>query len=147
MKKYFLIFALALYIFSCSTNSTTEPEVISELQNTEWALSFAVQNGNIIFPPDNIPYTIQFADTAQTVSGSVSCNGFYGHYSTDGSRSLRIENLATTLAFCVDDPVGPHFLNILEMAKTYLIEGNQLSLLHEINDNALVFEAIEKATE
>jgi hypothetical protein len=79
--------------------------------------------------PDDIrEMTIEFrADNI--VVGMSSCNAFVGYYSITNENSLHIDNIGTTLIYCIDDTVRyweKKYYYSLENAISYDITGNRL---------------------
>lgn len=109
-------------VFSGSTNP---------LAKTTWDIN-GYNNGKqaVVSPIINTNPNINFSDDG-TVSGSTGCNTFTGVYSID-SKSITISKLASTQRECFE-PEGimkqeTSILEYLEKAKTWNLQGNQLSL-------------------
>jgi heat shock protein HslJ len=84
--------------------------------------------------------TATFAD--DKVSGSGGCNTFSGSATTDGS-DISIGPLASTMMACTDEAKSTQeqqYLQALELANTFEVVGDRLSLFREDGGYAAVFE-------
>jgi heat shock protein HslJ len=93
----------------------------------------SVYTGNAISSPvEGSTLTLEFA--RGRVSGNSGCNTFEGPFDVRGSSTIRIGPLASTLRACADPAVDTQeqqFLAALELARTYQVTGNQLTLFRE----------------
>ncbi|GMU80060.1 MAG: hypothetical protein AMXMBFR46_28470 [Acidimicrobiia bacterium] len=83
--------------------------------------------------------TARFEDG--TVSGSTGCNEYSGSYEVDG-RSITIGPLRTTRRACVDAAAGKQesdYLAALELARSFSLDGSNLTLLREGGTIAVVY--------
>lgn len=75
--------------------------------------------------------TLEFGDDGR-VSGSAGCNRFGGGYTVDGE-AISFSQLFSTRMFCPQDGIMDQeiaFLNALEAASSFAIEGNQLIITY-----------------
>ena len=76
-------------------------------------------------------YRLVFNTQDSTASGRGDCNSFMSRYSLDGNKRLKINHIAITRAMCANDKMERDYLNMLEQADGYSIDGKLLMLLHE----------------
>jgi heat shock protein HslJ len=84
--------------------------------------------------------TAAFAD--DKVSGNGGCNSFSGSATTNGS-DITIGPLASTMMACTDEAKSTQeqqYTQALELAKTFEVAGDRLSLFREDGGYAAVFE-------
>jgi heat shock protein HslJ len=82
------------------------------------------------------------AFTADAVSGNGGCNTFSGGVKVDGT-NITIGPLASTMMACTDAAVGTQeqqYLHALELAKTFEVVGDRLSLFRDDGGYAVTFE-------
>jgi len=78
--------------------------------------------------------TLSLEFTAKEASGDGGCNTFSGAYEVRGTDAIAIGPLASTLRACADAAIGTQeqqYLAALELAKTYQVTGNQLTLFRD----------------
>jgi heat shock protein HslJ len=92
-----------------------------------------VYTGNAISSPvPGSTLTLDFA--ADTASGNSGCNMFTGPFTVSGTDAITIGPLASTLRACADAAVGnqeQQYLAALDLAKTYRVTGDQLTLFRD----------------
>ena len=132
---YALIVVMTCGMYSCKSNQkkaqsdTVEagaPE--NALVDTHWRLIEIM--GNPVTFPESAPKEafIQFRADG-TVSGSLGCNNFFGEY-TVNPEALRISfsKLGNTSMMCINMDVETEFLQVLNTADNYNLNGDQLVL-------------------
>ena len=124
MKRISLIYVLfsLVLIFNCflTEQEENEPEE-KTLQNTRWILESFDIDGNIVKPPKDQFYTIQFKEDG-TVSGKNDCNDFFANYLIPSNDLLRLEQLVTTKKGCGgDQSISDKYIQGLGDAKLYKI--------------------------
>jgi len=78
--------------------------------------------------------TLTLVFTATEVSGDSGCNTYSGPFETSGTDAITLGPLASTLRACADPAIGTQeqqYLAALELAKTYQVTGNELTLFRE----------------
>jgi heat shock protein HslJ len=82
------------------------------------------------------------AFTADAVSGNGGCNSFNGGVKVDGTK-ITIGPLASTMKACADPAVDAQeqqYLHALELAETFEVAGDRLSLFRDDGGYAVTFE-------
>lgn len=85
--------------------------------------------------------TLEFADGR--ASGNTGCNTFSGDFTTAGADRIKIGPLATTRRACIDPAVSTQeqqYTAALELAETYQVTGDQLTLFRPGGTIAATFE-------
>ena len=142
MKRITLIYLLffLVLIINCflTEQEENEPEE-KNLQNTLWTLKSFDLDGNIVKPPTDQLYTIQFKDDS-TVSGKNDCNDFYANYLITSDDSLRLEQLVTTEKGCGgDQSISNKYIQALGDAKSYKIHKNRLYIYYGDNSELIFY--------
>jgi len=78
--------------------------------------------------------TLTLAFTATEVSGDSGCNPYSGPFETSGADAITLGPFASTLRACADPAVDTQeqqYLAALELAKTYQVTDNQLTLFRD----------------
>lgn len=110
-----------------------------ELLNTLWTLETFYSDGNIVSPPEDQVYTIQFKKDS-TVSGKNDCNDFYANYLIASDDSLRLEQLVTTEIGCGgDQSFSDEYIQGLRDAKSYSIRKNYLYIYYGDNSRLIFY--------
>jgi len=136
MKKILLLtIMLAILLASCGLLG--KPEALS-LSGTKWRL--VSYGGKSPLPGKDM--TAIFEDKG--VTGSASCNQYFGNYRIKGGQ-ISLEGLSWTEMACLD-PAGimeqeQTVMAMLSDAASYLIQGNRLEISTS-NGKSLVFEKI-----
>ena len=96
----------------------------AELKNTvwRWQESDAPMGKTTIDKPEN--YQLEFMADGK-LSVKADCNGGGGSYTTEGG-NISFVRIFTTKIFCGEKSLDNRFLQNLESARTYRIEGNSL---------------------
>jgi heat shock protein HslJ len=118
-----------------STGENTENQSsgnAATLNNTVWRWESAEnsQDKTTIDKPEN--YQLEFMPDGK-LGLKADCNGGGGSYKADGNK-LTISEIFTTKMFCGEKSLDQRFLQGLERARTFRIEGNAL-LLEGAGDN------------
>lgn len=133
--KFLLLLFLLLLISNCK-NSTTEVDT-QELIGTLWELEAFEIDSELIVPPKNQIYYIQFrADS--TLIGQSDCNEIFGYYKVN-SNYIEIDSLFTTKKGCGEDSMGSIYFEALYFAKSFKIDKNQLTIYYK-TDSKLIFK-------
>jgi heat shock protein HslJ len=106
----------------------------------DWNVTSFFTGTAISSPTGSQPLTAKFA--ADTASGNSGCNSFNGPAKVDGT-SIAIGPLASTLMACADpavDQQAQQYTAALELAKTFEVVGDRLSLYRADGGYAAIFE-------
>ena len=127
------LMTLALLLVGCSPSPADSPA----LEGTRWAL--VTLEGE---PP--LTGTAPSAEfSADQISGSASCNHYFGTYAVSGN-DITITGVARTEMYCTD-PEGvmdqeEAFVAALTSAASYRLSGTRLELLDATGSVILAFE-------
>ena len=134
-----MLFFLVL-LFNCFLTEQEENELEEKkLQNTLWTLESFDIDGNIIKPPKDKFYTIQFKDNS-TVSGKCDCNDFYANYVITSDDSLRMEQFVITYMGCGgDQSISGKYVQGVREVKSYKIHKNYLYLYYGDNSKLIFY--------
>ena len=129
---------LGLIATSCAV---LNPAGTNELNGTNWKLLYIRKSA----PIASRPITISFEDGQ--VHGSSGCNSYFGEYKINGNE-ISFGPLAATEMACMD-PDGimqqeQEYLTFLSDVVTYAIEGNQLILKKEVQDQLTFQKSINE---
>jgi len=115
-----------------SCKSSTEPKAMDFLK-TLWTLESFDIEGNIVKPPKDQVYTIQFKEDS-SVSGKNDCNDLFANYLITSDDSLKLERLVTTKKGCGgDQSISDKYIHGLHYAKSYEIHKNRLTIYYGTN--------------
>ena len=95
------------------------------LQGTEWHL-MRMMGQDLTIDSDQFVFTF----TADGEFAGVGvCNRIFGAYKSTDSRALKSENIASTRRMCPDANLETQFVEILDRATHYEVDGNILMIL------------------
>jgi heat shock protein HslJ len=97
-----------------------------------WEVTGLYTGNAISSPVAGSTLTLKFAGS--TASGDGGCNTFTGPVKVTGSDQIALGPFAATLRACADPAIGTQeqqYLAALELAKTYQVTGNQLTLFRD----------------
>lgn len=110
-----------------------------------WTLTeMAVQDGSAVMNVFSAPITLSFF-TEGTMAGNGGCNNYQGTYTITGAElpfgnEIIIGPIASTAMYCVStSDTETTYLQILQNARTYALEGGQTLSLRDEPGNVLVF--------
>lgn len=95
------------------------------LQGTEWHLMRLMGKDLAL---DNDKFVFTFSADGE-FAGTGACNRIFGAYKSNDSRALSFENLASTRRMCPDANLETQFVEILDRATHYEVDGNILMIL------------------
>ena len=95
------------------------------LVGTEWQLK-RLMGRDYTF--DKGIFTFTFNDKGE-VAGKGACNRFFGSYTTSKTGALTISGIGSTRMACPDMATETAFIELLERATHYEIDGNMLLIL------------------
>jgi heat shock protein HslJ len=106
----------------------------------DWNVTSFSTGTAITSPTGDQPLTATF--TSDAVSGNSGCNNFNGPAEVDGT-SITIGPLASTMMACADpavDQQAQQYTHALELAKSFEVVGNRLSLFRADGGYAVILE-------
>jgi heat shock protein HslJ len=106
----------------------------------DWNVTSFYTGTAISSPTGGQPLTAKF--TADSVGGNSGCNNFSGPAKVDGT-SIAIGPLASTMMACADpavDQQAQQYTAALELAKSFEVVGDRLSLFRADGGYAAIFE-------
>jgi heat shock protein HslJ len=119
----FVLCLIPAILSACTTNSSG-----GSLTGVPWLLTSATFNGqstnNVISEPDK--YTVTF-QTNGTANVKADCNSASLTYTTNGSQ-LTIKAGPMTLVYCGSGSLSNEFVQALEQATTYSVQGGTLTI-------------------
>ena len=95
------------------------------LQGTEWHLMRLMGKDLAL---DNDKFVFTFTADGE-FAGVGACNRIFGAYKSTDSRALKFENIASTRRMCPDANLETQFVEILDRATHYEVDGNILMIL------------------
>lgn len=121
---------MSVAILSCGTSSNMNGSK-SLLTNKYWKLTEL--NGKVVTtdPSSSREAHIIFQDTATRVGGNAGCNQFGGSYTLPGNNRIQFSQMFSTKMYCEKMmETETAFLNMLEKATSYSLDGDSVLLLH-----------------
>ena len=114
---------------------------LNQVLDQEWILELITENGQGKKPVADTEVTLRFS--AEKLTGSAGCNGYFASYQTGDDRQLSITDIASTEMWCLQ-PEGimeqeTKFLQWLNKANSYRINDDQLTLYGNDQEQKLVF--------
>jgi heat shock protein HslJ len=98
-----------------------------------WDVTSFYTGSAVTSPATGSTLTLEFT-TGGKASGNGGCNSFSGDYTLSGLDGIRFGPLASTLKACADpalDTQEQQYLAALELARTYQVTGNMLTLFRD----------------
>ncbi len=138
-----VVAGLAALTAGCCNCRSYQKKTRRPLVGTEWQL---IQLGGETIQPREGSFTITLSAENGQLSGVGACNRLSGTYKSDEKRSLKIGPLAATRMACPDLKREQAFIEALESATHYDMDGPMLLILSD-GELRAVFQAIpEQAT-
>ena len=132
-----VVAGLAALTAGCCNCRSYQKKTRRPLVGTEWQL---VQLGGETIQPREGSFTITLSAEKGQISGVGACNRISGTYKSDEKRSLRIGPLAATRMACPDLEREQAFIEALESATHYDMDGPMLLILAD-GELRAVFQA------
>ena len=133
-----VIAGLAALMAGCCHCRSYQKKTRRPLVGTEWQL---IQLGGETIQPQEGSFTITLSAENGQLSGVGACNRLSGTYRSDEKRSLRIGPLAATRMACPDLKREQAFIEALESATHYDMDGPMLLILSN-GELRAVFQAL-----
>lgn len=86
---------------------------------------------------------IMFSNESDKVYGKGGCNNFNGTYQLKTGNQIKLSKIATTLMACANMEDESQFIEVLEMADNYSLNGKKMTLNKARMAPLAVFEVIE----
>jgi len=131
MTKKLLYLSVALLVVSTlGMNACVGGASKVKLEDAVWKLESYGEPDQLKSVLQGTEVTVEFVNAEGEVRGSGGCNSYSGSYEIDGSNLSIIPPLMSTAMSC-SDPIDSQeyaFLQMLEAAETYTIDGQQLTI-------------------
>lgn len=140
LKTILVVALTAILMGACCPCKKYQKKYGRPLQQTEW--SMIQMDGRSFVAGDN--YTIVFGDDGR-LSGVGDCNRLMGSYVAEtGSGMMKINNIASTRAFCPNQAQETAFVTMLSSVDSYSLDGPKMMLFKD-SELVAVFEAKKEA--
>ena len=133
-----VVAGLAALMAGCCHCRSYQKKTRRPLVGTEWQL---IQLGGETIQPREGCFTVTLSAENGQLSGVGACNRLSGTYRSDEKRSLRIGPLAATRMACPDLKREQAFIEALESATHYDMDGPMLLILSD-GELRAVFQAL-----
>ncbi len=142
MRNIYFSLGVTLALATLAACASSEITSSNELSDKIWILTELEGNPLVTGSSVSAIFT-----QGGKLSGSAGCNRYLGSYEVSGSRISIDSTLATTMMMCESSLMSQEtdYLKALQDAQSYLINGEQLSLLDENNKVIAVFHAQSQA--
>ncbi|MBE9512969.1 MAG: META domain-containing protein [Chloroflexi bacterium] len=102
----------------------------AKLEDAVWKLESYGEPNQLESVLQGTELTVEFVNAEGEVRGSGGCNSYSGSYEVNGSKLSIIPPLMSTMMSCSDpiDSQEYEFLQTLEAAESYKIDGQQLTI-------------------
>lgn len=128
--KFILLIILLLFLNGCK-DTATDAET-KELLNTLWTLESFETDGEVIVPPEDQIYNIQFfADS--TMKGQSDCNEIVGEYIIFNNNQMEILEFRTTEIYCGSDMLNDNYTVAIKEVNSFVFNGKMLILYSSQN--------------
>jgi heat shock protein HslJ len=115
------------------------PAVPAQLAGNWIVTSMGIQDGGAVIKPASSDITLSFSADG-TIAGNGGCNNYNGQYTLTGvttsiGNGISVGPLTSTKMFCQQySDQETTYLNILQKAAAYNVDGNQLSITATTGD-------------
>ena len=125
-RTLLLVAAAGLLLAAVPATASGASSARPPLRGTNWVLT---DRASIGVPLGDVAVNAVFA--AGHVSGTSGCNGFSASFETSGTDRITIGPIASTLRGCDSSDQEQQYFAALDLAKTYQVTGNQLTLFRD----------------
>lgn len=108
------------------------------LSRSRWRLNVVVYLGRSYSVLPGEIYTVHF-DTRGSLAGRADCNDYDGSYNMTLLGGIRIDDLYVTDGYCGRDSLQDFFLDGLDHARSYEVQGETLTIRSRGDDYVLYF--------
>ena len=133
-----VVTVLSILMVGCCHCRSYQKKTRRPLVGTEWQL---IQLGGETIQPQEGSFTVTLSADNGQITGVGACNRLSGPYKSDEKRSLKIGPLASTRMACPDLKREQAFIQALESATHYDMDGPMLLILSN-GELRAVFQAI-----
>lgn len=121
-----VVTVLSILMVGCCHCRSYQKKTRRPLVGTEWQL---IQLGGETIQPQEGSFTVTLSADNGQITGVGACNRLSGPYKSDEKRSLKIGPLASTRMACHDLKREQAFIQALESATHYDMDGPMLLIL------------------
>lgn len=121
-----VVTVLSILMVGCCHCRSYQKKTRRPLVGTEWQL---IQLGGETIQPQEGSFTVTLSTDNGQITGVGACNRLSGPYKSDEKRSLKIGPLASTRMACPDLKREQAFIQALESATHYDMDGPMLLIL------------------
>ena len=121
-----VVTVLSILMVGCCHCRSYQKKTRRPLVGTEWQL---IQLGGETIQPQEGSFTVTLSADNGQITGVGACNRLSGPYKSDEKRSLKIGPLASTRMACPDLKREQAFIQALESATHYDMDGPMLLIL------------------
>lgn len=121
-----VVTVLSILMVGCCHCRSYQKKTRRPLVGTEWQL---IQLGGETIQPQEGSFTVTLSADNGQITGVGACNRLSGPYKSDEKRSLKIGPLASTRMACPDLKHEQAFIQALESATHYDMDGPMLLIL------------------
>ena len=118
-----LVCAMFLVVGCCACRSAQKNA--KPLKGTEWHL-MRLMGRDLSVDADKFVFT--FSEDGE-FGGTGACNRIFGAFKSNDQRAISFENLASTRMMCPDANLEAQFVEVLDRATHYEVDGNVLMIL------------------
>jgi heat shock protein HslJ len=126
MKHFFYIVSIlvvASFVAGCCACRKGKNNM--PLKGTEWHL-MRLMGRDLSVDADKFLFT--FSEDGE-FGGTGACNRIFGAFKSNDQRAISFENLASTRMMCPDANLEAQFVEVLDRATHYEVDGNVLMIL------------------
>lgn len=137
ITKIAFLAAIAALAGGCCHCRSYQKKNRRPLTGTEWQL---IQLGGKTVQPEEGRFTLTLLAEGNRLAGTGACNRLTGQFETDAKRTLKIGPVASTRMACPDMEREQAFVEAIESATHYDMDGPMLLLLSD-GELRAVFQA------
>ena len=107
-----------------------------------WSLDVIVYGEASESPINKSDYSLNLSDE-RILSGQADCTGFRGGYSVREGNAFEVESLSASTSTCGTGSLAAKYLDGLEGATSYTVQGDELVISFGSRGNSMRFSAVE----